>query len=320
VVEISLPQCILDLFAPWADVKCWVVCNENKQPCDKRTGRLAKWRTDPKDNIIDLNELNTLYIYGVVDLWGGFGIILGQDNLLCCIDFDHVLDENGIPINPDVLDFITSLNTFVEKSSSGKGLHAFLYLDSPHEEYGLKKTFCDGKFYVDRFIKMTGNVFMNNNFPVKKIDDSEFEMIKARVGEPAFCNKPIDEDTDGTPFPQHKTPIRIVSDINESWETILRDAGIVIIHSNYTGKVRRGKHVVESWRIVCPNKRCHATDRPGDPSAHLAILNKYSDGTTSVSCSHNSCSPDKHPNLLQKLWDSIKSQGRKSKLISSAWR
>ena len=301
----TLPEAILTHFLPWMDIPCWVICNDKKQPCEKRTGKLAKWRTDPQDNIITLTELETLYELDVVDLWGGFGIILGQDNLLCCIDFDHVLDDKGDIINPEVAAFIDDTKTLVEKSSSGRGLHAFFLLESPHEEYSLRKTFCDGKFYVDRFIKMTGNIYKDNDYPIRTIREHGFNIIKSRIGEPE-----VKVQTQTTNY---------VGDNNETWESILGRANIPIIPSNYNGKVRRGKLVIESWRIECPNRAAHRTDRVGDPSAHLAVLNKYSDGSTSVSCSHNSCSPQSHPNLLQKLWDKIRKGARKNKLLASAW-
>jgi hypothetical protein len=301
----TLPTAILTHFTPWANVVCWVVCNDKKQPCDKRTGHLAKWRTDPQDNIIPLTELETLYEAGVVDIFGGFGIILGQDNLLCCIDFDHVLDKTGNIINPEVAAFIDDAKTFVEISSGGSGLHAFFLLESPHEEYSLRKSFCDGKFYVDRFIKMTGNIYKDYDYPVRTIREHGFNIIKTKIGEPEAARE------------NHKTDYN--GENTESWESILVRAGIPIIESNYSGKVRRGKLVIESWRIECPNRAAHRTDRPGDPSAHLAVLNKYNDGSTSVSCSHNSCSPHSHPNLLQKLWDKIRTHARKNKLLASVW-
>lgn len=301
----TLPTPILNHFSHWANVACWIVCNERKQPCDKRTGNLAKWRTDPKDNIITLAELETLCELEIVDRFGGFGIILGQDNLLCCVDFDHALDNNGRIINPEVESFIEDAKTFVEKSSGGCGLHAFFILESPHEEYSLRKSFCEGKFYVDRFIKMTGSIYNGYDYPVRTIREHGFDIIKSKIGEPEVIPKTASSDYTGGN--------------NETWESILNRAGIQISQSNYSGKVRHGKMVVESWRIECPNRAAHKTDRPGDPSAHLAVLNKYTDGSTSVSCSHNSCSPHSHPNLLQKLWDKIKIGARKNKLLASAW-
>jgi hypothetical protein len=301
----TLPNTILTHFSHWTNIACWVVCNDKKQPCDKRTGLLAKWRTDPKDNIITLTELETLCELEVVERWGGFGIILGQDNHLCCIDFDHILDNDGNITNPEVAAFIEDTKTFVEKSSGGHGLHAFFLLESPHEEYSLRKSFCDGKFYVDRFIKMTGNVYKEYDYPVRTIREHGFNIIKSRIGEPEaeLENSKTDYTGDNT----------------ETWESILGRAGIPIVQSNYSGKVRRGKLVIESWRIECPNRAAHRTDRQGDPSAHLAVLNKYTDGSTSVSCSHNSCSPQRHPNLLQKLWDKVKVRARKNKLLTAAW-
>ena len=303
----TLPQSVLNHFSPWMNIKCWVVCNNQKQPCEKRTGKLAKWRTDPQDNIITLTELETLYELDIVERWGGFGIILGQDNLLCCIDFDHILDDNGDITNPEVASFIDDAKTFVEKSSGGHGLHAFFMLESPHEEYSLKKSFSDGKFYVDRFIKMTGNIYKGYDYPVRTIREHGFSIIKTRIGEPE-------------PETKHQNLTNVYAgDNTETWESVLRRAGIPIIPSNYSGKVRRGKMVIESWRIECPNRAAHKTDRPGDLSAHLAVLNKYSDGSTSLSCSHNSCSPHGRPNLLQKLWDKIRTGTRKNKLLASVW-
>lgn len=288
---VAIPDAILSRFAPWGDFKSWVICNAEKQIVQKRNGYLCRWREDPQDNIMTLSECADWCTH--VD-WGGFGVILGEDNLLGCLDFDDCLDKSGLMKNPEVDNFLTVARSFTELSTSGKGIHIFFALSKPHVEFALRDDFCKGKFYVDRFIKLTGEQYQNHDYPIRVLTEREILHMQKQIGvdEPQL-NKPAQPKLPG-------------SFADKSWSSIFQQENIIHFPSQYTGRYRRGKVVTESWKVVCPNKDKHTTDRPNDPSAHLAILCKYDDGSSSLSCNHNSCAPEGKPNLLQKLWDRIK--------------
>jgi hypothetical protein len=209
------------------------------------------------------------------------------------MDLDHAL-VNGKPKNDSISNFITSALTFVEISSSGAGLHLFFEYVPSFEEYGLRKDFCDGKFYPSRFIKLTGTVYEDNDYIIHHLTDREFENIKDVLSE----NRPL-------PVPRS---INISCGSFASWDEILNDAGIIHIQANnYVGKERRGRIAIEAWKIPCPNRKKHSDHgRPWDFGADAAILIKWDDGSSSLTCNHNACDPVKRPNLLRLLWQEIK--------------
>jgi hypothetical protein len=292
-----IPPTIKDRFAPWNDCLCWCLCNEQKQPINRHTGNLLAWKLHPGDHV---NTLDTISGY-LKDLPRcGFGIIVGRDNTLACFDLDDSLNPDGKIINPLVKEFLDILGSFVEVSSSGSGLHAFVELEgTSYAEFGFDKAkFCGGKFYPSRFIKLTGNVYEGYDLPIKIINKRDCEIVEEKIG----ITPPI------IPAPVNRTAYTGKS---RNWDDILSESGILHISApQYIGKSRlhgmTSRTCIASWKIQCPNKAAHSDHhRHGDFSADAAILSQWSDGTSSCSCNHNSCSPALHPNLLHKLWQQV---------------
>lgn len=285
-------------FAPWQNIKMWVLCNQEKIPV-KPDGSLLQWKENPGD---DINILDTI-INRMRDGFG-FGCIVGPDNKLVCYDFDHALNDDGKIINPAVKEFIEIVGSFVEISSSGKGLHLFIIADLPDgvalTEYGFKKSFCDGKCYPARFIKLTGNCLPGYDLPIQTFRKSELDVIERKLS-----NTPLQS-------PIRKT--RTATDGTDTdWDGILSDVGILHLRSQYEGKPRTypdgtTRTPIESYRIPCPNRHNHTgvEKRNSRFGPDAAILSKWGDGTSSLTCNHNACDPATRPNLLKMLWDEIR--------------
>jgi hypothetical protein len=264
---------------------------------------MLRWKEEPQDHI---NTLEKILKVQEVLLGYGFGIILNLQNSLVCFDFDHALDENGNIINQEVKTFIECVGSFTEISSSGRGLHVFVCADIPEtkclSEYSFKKSYGDGKFYPARFIKMTGNCVDEFDLPVQILRYDELETIKRKMS------------NECTPYKIRNTRLHQTDSSSDfKWEEILSDAGILHTTSQYVGKSRNYpdgscKTVIESYRIPCPNRFAHTnySKRTSQFGPDAAILTKWDDGTSSCTCNHNNCSPENHPNLLQKLWDEIR--------------
>jgi hypothetical protein len=304
---------IENVFKDYLDYKMWVVCNAVKVPIDQKTGYALKWSN--VDLYLTFDELKKwLKVY---DNFGIFtGIIKNDINnkpyaSVRCLDLDDVL-EDGEPIHPKLIDFLNRLNTFVEISSSGKGLHAFIITDADISEFGFNtEKYWKGKYYSQKhFIKMTGNVFKDFNKPLIYLDKSDLINLQKNIG-----NITLD------PFPTTSTQSSFNND--KSWVEILTIANIEFFPYDYIGKVnpKTGKICIESLKVECPNKENHKTDRIGDKSAHLAILQKWDDGSTSIKCNHHACFADAthHPNLLKKLWNKIYEKKVDSILQKMGW-
>jgi len=293
---------IKERFGPWQNIPMWVLCNQEKRPI-KPDGSLLQWKQNPGD---DINTLEV--IVSRIKAGFGFGCILGLGNTLVCYDFDHALDEYGNILNSAVREFIELLGTFVEISSSGRGLHVFINAELPEgvilQEYGFKKTLSDGKCYPARFIKLTGNCLLGYDLPIQTLTKGELDTIEAKASNAA--SHPI--------FRKARTPSQTSISKDSNWDEILSEVGILHTRSQYDGKPRTypadgtTRIALESYRIPCPNRHNHTgvEKRKASFGPDAAILTRWDDGTCSVSCNHNACDPAKHPNLLQMLWDEIR--------------
>lgn len=318
---IENPNIIKNRFSPWVDTECWVLSNKNKQPCTIHPGKytseppkeyavgdMLRWKEEPQDHINILSSI--LKAWEMLPGYG-FGILLSEHNHLACFDFDHALDDAGNIKNQEVQQFIEVVGSFTEISSSGKGLHVFVCLDIPEteivSEYGFKKSFGDGKFYPARFIKMTGNCPEAFDLPVQTLNIHELTTIRRKMSNESIAPS----------FKKAKSPSQCDS-TELDWDEILTEAGILHTKSQYVGKSRNYpdgtcKIAIESYRIPCPNRFAHTNfaKRTSQFGPDAAILTRWDDKTTSCTCNHNNCSPDQHPNLLQKLWDEIRDLRKK---------
>jgi hypothetical protein len=287
---------------------------ENKAPYDVKKNCFLTWSDEEK--LMDLDELNKW----IPEFHPGCGFITGittNDSKgspypsIQCLDFDDVL-KDGEPKNPKIDDLLNRLDTYTEISASGKGLHAVILSDYKGPEWGFDdKTFCKGKYYSkDHFIKLTGIVYKNFNKGIEYINERNVRILKERIGNVVDLPKVSTQTNFSGPF--------------KSWRKILDDSGIPYTDTTYTNQVRvyennSVKLCVESVKIECPNTENHTQLSNPYESAHKAILCLWEDGTSSLTCNHNACSPDKKPNLLQMLWDQIHYKENYKKLKMAGW-
>lgn len=288
-------------FAPWQNIPMWVLCNQEKAPI-KPDGSNLQWKENPGDHINTLDTIISRMKSGF-----GFGLILGLQNSLVCYDFDHALDDKGNIINPAVREFIELVGSFTEISSSGKGLHLFVIAELPDgvvlTEYGFKKSFCDGRCYPARFIKLTGNCLEGYDLPIQTLTKGELDVIERKIGN--TTTRPV--------FKKAREAGQTALSKDTNWDEILSEAGILHTRSQYDGKPRTypdgtTRIALESYRIPCPNRHNHTgvEKRNNRFGPDAAILSKWDDGTSSLTCNHNACDPATRPNLLQMLWDEIR--------------
>ena len=74
--------------------------------------------------------------------YDGVSIVLSEDDLLCCVDIDHCIEDGNV--NPLAWNIVKKINSFTEVSISGTGLHIFLY-SSNHLDWVKKKADALGK-------------------------------------------------------------------------------------------------------------------------------------------------------------------------------
>ncbi len=317
---VDIPRIIETKFESYYDEKRWCF-SKNKVPMKLHNPNPKfplSWKNNPDEGVITLTnliEFNEKH----PEVHEGFGIITGDG--LGCMDFDRFLENGQLRYNNKMDKFYGHAPTFVELSRSMKGTHGFYEYDKTNEnvkEFGLdiKKfginltpeeiealTKIDnlpgGKFYPRKhFINMTGIIHNNNDNDILCLTNPDYKMFEEKT-----CIQTVLPEVKKSAFQSSLTGNY------RSWGEILADNGIPHpVATDYIGRAspRSGKLVIEAYKIPCPNRKAHNTHRDGDISADLAILCKYEDGTSSVTCNHNSCDPMKRPNLLQKLWNEIK--------------
>ena len=306
---------ILSRFKPWMYVSCWVLCNRDKQPATTHAGHYStvperdygigwrlRWKSEPQDHITGLEKVSRVsgYLPGY-----GIGPLLGRNNPLACFDFDHCLNADGDIVNEKVKAFITVLSSYCEVSVSGTGLHVFVTIGQPEAEYGFNPGWIgDGKFYTNRFIRLTGNEYREHQYSVKAITHKEYEQYRL------FLEHPEPKAA----VPTAGIPKASTYKGSQSWDRILTDAGILYRDATeYNGKIRTypdgtSRTVENAYRILCPNYLTHSNHenrdkRVANGGGDVAILTKFCDGMSAVKCGHNHCDG---VNLLQMLWDGIK--------------
>jgi hypothetical protein len=298
------------------------MCNQDKQPITIHGGeylvppayhyaacKRLRWKEEPGDHITTLSRIDTALeaFCNSIETFG-FGIMLSIDNSIVCYDFDHCIAPDG-SIPDKIRDFLEELDTFVEISSSGTGLHAFCCTEGETSEYDFKKDFCDGKCYdKKRFIKLTGNVFENYDRPIKFLDEQEFNDIRTDIS--VIAPEPCSTGSEHIKCTQNGTYHAHGNGITD-WPRILSASGIRFeVIPNYKDKKspKHGRISKFACKVQCPQAHLH-TDyhaRQSEFNPDVAVLSLWDDGTTSLKCGHNHCSPIYRPNLLQKLWTQIK--------------
>ena len=96
-----------------------------KRPINAKTGNFANTTDASTWSTIDIANESILKYENVV----GIGIVLGEIDetyTLCGLDIDDCMDENG-NIAEEAQEIIDLLDTYTEKSPSGKGIHCLFY-------------------------------------------------------------------------------------------------------------------------------------------------------------------------------------------------
>lgn len=309
---------ILSRFKAWKDIPMWCMCMPTKEPATLHsgeyttepakhygTGTLLRWQREPQDHITTLEK-----VISVAQMLPGYGLgpIVGRENQLGYFDFDKCLDNDLNITNPRVEEFISVVSSYTELSSSKTGLHVVVATDQPEQEYGFSPTNVNdgGKFYSNRFLKLTGNIYRDYDNEVNGLSHKDYEMYKT-----VLTDKPIFRDTHHNPAYTGKY------DSKTPWDDILNGSGIIHAECrNYVGNVRKhgdiNRTVTECHRILCPNYLQHSrhTNQVGKVATgggDVAILVKFDDGMSAIKCHHNHCNPLTHDvNLLKMLWTRIK--------------
>lgn len=86
----------------------------------------------------------------------------------CGIDLDNVIDPETGEVNPQAVDIIQNMNSYTERSPSGKGFH-IIYKGDPHTDWKCKQADVFGSgtdlemYQQGRYFTVTGDLWDNNN-------------------------------------------------------------------------------------------------------------------------------------------------------------
>ena len=94
---------------------------------------------------------------------------------LVCLDFDNAVDDDG-NIDPELCEFLSELNTFVEMSKNGNGVHAFVLVRCLPFKNALQRPFANCKVDVlcSSQVAVTGTIFSDYD----KLREVDFEVIE----------------------------------------------------------------------------------------------------------------------------------------------
>jgi putative DNA primase/helicase len=137
----------------------WVAAHIS--PSKKRPGKTEKIPVNPTTNqYADSSDPTTWGTLAAAlacrqrGQWQGIGFVFSQDDPYCGIDFDDVIDQDG-NVEQWALDYVRLLDSYTERSQSGKGLHIIVRAGLPPE--GRKKGPVE-MYDAGRFFVFTGDV------------------------------------------------------------------------------------------------------------------------------------------------------------------
>lgn len=246
-----------------------------KCPVRPGTDTPIEWR-DP---------LNRYFWEQVIMFPGDIGIILNKTGLTC-VDFDKCLDENGhfLPEKTNVQDIIERLDTWVEISSSGRGLHAWVITDANIKS---QKPGNGLELITDGHVKIVGNSFPQcSEKEIGSVDGKElFKILNLSVG----YTKNNGEKT------QFVLPEKIVAGNRNT--TLLRCAG------SMRKMGATDVEVVAALQVL--NARCSP---PLDPDELMSVASRYPSSTSAEKKTHTSTDSaslldDPMPALIQAAKD-----------------
>lgn len=113
----------------------------------------------------------------------GVAFGLTKETDIVCIDLDKSIDENG-KLSEAARAFVKAANgTYIERSTSGRGLHIFCRGNAP-EGYGVKGDKIDIEVFDDkRLLSMTGDVYGNASSTLKPVSPELMDLLKANLKE-----------------------------------------------------------------------------------------------------------------------------------------
>lgn len=113
----------------------------------------------------------------------GVAFGLTKETGIVCIDLDKSIDENG-KLSEAAQAFVKAANgTYIERSTSGRGLHIFCRGNAP-EGYGVKGDKIDIEvFDGKRLLSMTGDVYGNASSTLKPVSPELMDLLKANLKE-----------------------------------------------------------------------------------------------------------------------------------------
>ncbi|MGA2161313.1 MAG: bifunctional DNA primase/polymerase [Methanoregula sp.] len=261
-------------FQPLLAAKCWAL-SLGKKPWDYDRGHALTW-SDP-DLFLNFWEA-TDQLYDRKTHGAGLGIFLGEGNRLACIDLDGALNEEGNPVTEVVKRILHGSITLTETSVSGRGLHLFFEVPEGTEPFHLREGISgkDGDFFTHkRFIRLTGNVYGERDYPIRYLPPNHVEYLRENFGKVPAALPEV------KPFTGHVS--------GRSLADRLTAAGIPFRCAHVSPQPFHLEHggIIEVIETECPNIKQHTTD--ASPYARFV---RCADGLITGRCFHGHCDPE----------------------------
>ena len=120
-----------------ANKNIWI-CHCNKVPCSPN-GKYSVNINNKKEYVTYNEACDAVKKYG----HDGVSIVLNTDYKLCCVDIDHCI--NNSVIHPSAMNIIEKIGSYAEVSTSGTGIHIFLFAENhPEWRKKIKNALTDG--------------------------------------------------------------------------------------------------------------------------------------------------------------------------------
>lgn len=147
--------------------KRWLLCAlPDKAPCIERNGKLVHASIKKTDDFLTYDDA----IVAQKRLGSGIGFVLCDGDNLACVDVDlKTANDNE---KRKAIGIVRSFDTYVERSQSGKGCHAWVTV--PQSFKGMRKGFYE-VYSRDRFIVCTGDVLIDK--PIVPANEAFYEFI-----------------------------------------------------------------------------------------------------------------------------------------------
>ena len=291
-------EVIRSIFSNYLDSYCWAL-TRGKVPYNFIKDHPLQWKRP--DSLYQFSTAEHLFNERFFPNNDGIGIFLGIDDIACW-DLDHCL-YNGRAKNESVADILSRCGSYAEISQSGAGIHIFYMVDNTSgvspEGFKTITPVCDGEFYTkDRFIKLTGNTWLNS--PLQYLPPNKMEYLRKKYGEKILPIEPKNNFS-----PQSDIPlVDHLTEVNIPFIEI-RFTRILEHHTKHGG-------VIEAIETECPNIGMHTQNREQN-----AVFYRCADGFIGGRCWHEHCSPQylflRKTSLTKLLFEKIRAE--KDKIV-----